>query len=358
MTFSRKYLVTLTLFVLAAAVHLYSLDSERVEKSYGSDIFPNLASFLRSGFGWAPFSIGDLLYALLVIFLLYRIIRIFRNKAKTGIRWPRIILTSVNFLLLIYLLFNLMWGLNYNRPGILSRLNITETAYSEYDLMRLNSYLVDRVNVSKREWLDVGQRYPSNSQLFKMVEEAFLKAAEKYNFLKYDHASIKPSLWSLAGNYLGFTGYYNPFTGEAQVNTTTPKFLHPYTACHEVAHQIGFAKEMEANFAGALAAMNSTEPLFRYSVYLDLFFYANRNLYLTDSAAANNFRKELIHPVKEDIDEWRLFRLKHRSFMEPVFRWAYGKFLERNQQPQGIMAYDEVTSFIIAYYKKEGILSP
>jgi hypothetical protein len=78
-------------------------------------------------------------------------------------------------------------------------------------------------------------------------------------------------LWGWLGNYVGFTGYYNPFTGEAQVNTTVPKFLQPFTASHEVAHQLGYAKEMEANFVGYLAASHSTDTLFRYSVYLDLF---------------------------------------------------------------------------------------
>ncbi len=56
------------------------------------------------------------------------------------------------------------------------------------------------------------------------------------------------------GNYLGFTGYYNPFTGEAQVNTTVPQFLLPNIALHEMGHQIGYAKEDEANFSAYLAA--------------------------------------------------------------------------------------------------------
>ena len=89
-------------------------------------------------------------------------------------------------------------------------------------------------------------------------------------------------MWGWLGNYSGFTGYYNPFTGESQVNSTVPVFTIPYTACHEVAHQLGYAKEMEANFAGYLAASTSDDNFFRYSVYLDLFRYANRNLFLLD----------------------------------------------------------------------------
>jgi hypothetical protein len=186
------------------------------------------------------------------------------------------------------------------------------------------------------------------------VEEAYGNAEKVYHFLKYSPISLKPSVWSWVGNYMGFTGYYNPFTGEAQVNTLVPKFLQPFTTCHEVAHQLGYAKEMEANFVGYLAATASKDTLLHYSVYLDLFMYSNRNLFGTDSVAANEFRKQLSPAVMNDLKEWREFYKKHKNPIEPVFRWVYGKYLERNQQPQGVLSYDEVTGFIIAYYKKYG----
>ncbi len=69
-------------------------------------------------------------------------------------------------------------------------------------------------------------------------------------------------MYSYLGNYLGFTGYYNPFTGEAQVNTTVPLFVQPFTTCHEIGHQLGYAKENEANFAGYLAAKSSPDAGF------------------------------------------------------------------------------------------------
>ena len=138
------------------------------------------------------------------------------------------------------------------------------------------------------------------------------------------------------------------------MNTTVPKFLQPYIACHEVAHQVGYAKEMEANFVGYLAAANADDTLFQYSCYLDLFMYTNRNLYLQDSNAAKLYRKDLSPAVLSDLKEWIEFNRKHRSFIEPVISWAYGKYLQSNRQPQGILSYDEVTAFLLAYYKKFG----
>ena len=163
-------------------------------------------------------------------------------------------------------------------------------------------------------------------------------------------------MWGWLGNYTGFTGYYNPFTGEAQVNTTVPKFLHPFITCHEVAHQLGYAKENEANFVGFLAASLSQDTLLLYSAYLDMFTYSNRNLFWADTASAKAYAKMLEPAVKEDIMEWRTFNATHKSFLEPAVRWGYTKYLQQNNQPEGMLSYDAVTSFLVGYYKKYGRL--
>ena len=174
--------------------------------------------------------------------------------------------------------------------------------------------------------------------------------------MRYRPVSLKPSIWGWLGNYTGFTGYYNPFSAEAQVNTTIPRFLLPFTTCHEVGHQLGYARENEANFAGYLAAVSSADTLFRYSTYLDLFLYANRNLYLLDTAAASQYRKGLSPAIMHDLELWRAFNLRHRNPFEPVVRWLYGMYLRSNQQPSGLFSYDEVTACVVAWYKKYGSL--
>jgi Protein of unknown function (DUF3810) len=103
-----------------------------------------------------------------------------------------------------------------------------------------------------------------------------------------------------------------------------------------------------------LAAGQSQDTLLLYSVYLDLFMYSNRNLFAADSVAAIKYQKQLSPDVIKDLKEWRAFNKKHRNPIEPVFRWIYGKYLEGNQQPQGVLSYDEVTGYLVAYYKKFG----
>lgn len=254
----------------------------------------------------------------------------------------------------MYIIFNLVWGINYNRKGIAWQLGLDMKKYTENDLEEINCLLVEKINLSKKKFTGYKLEYPSNKILYSMVSVAYLNVASRYPFLAYKPPSLKTSMWGWLGNYTGFTGYYNPFTGEAQLNTAVPKFLHPFIACHEVAHQLGYAKEMEANFVGYLAASASPDPGFQYSVYLDLFIYANRNLFSQDSTIAKLYSRELDTAVIADLKEWARFNKKHQNPVEPVVRWIYGKYLEGNSQPQGILSYDEVTAFIISYYKKFG----
>jgi len=353
----KKWTSLLFLVLTAIFIHLFSYNTELVEQYYSTGLFPYLSAGLKYGFGWLPFSLGDLLYWVLILVALVRMagfIKLLFTVSVTARMFKRMLFKSTVLVLLLYISFNLLWGINYNRKGIASQLGIKPGKYTAQELITVDSILLQKVNESKTALLRQGNQIKSTRAMFDQAALAYQQVAITYPFLQYRPASVKPSLWGWLGNYLGFIGYYNPFTGEAQVNSTVPHFLQPYTTCHEIAHQLGYAKENEANFTGYLAAAASTDTLFHYSVYLDLFLYAQRNLYEADSAAAKLQATKLVPAVKTDLKEWKDFNNRYRNPLEPVFKWLYGKYLQHNQQPSGILAYDEVTGFLIAYYKKFG----
>ena len=84
-----------------------------------------------------------------------------------------------------------------------------------------------------------------------------------------------------------------PTPTPSAANTTVPLFVQPFTTCHEIGHQLGYAKENEANFAGYLSAKSSQSALFRYSVYFDLYSYSRYYLYAQDSVAAKKLSNAL-----------------------------------------------------------------
>ena len=353
----RRWVWVCILMVIIILIKVFSANSHWVEMFYATKIYTAFSFFLRILFGWLPFSIGDVLYILVIVWFIWKVWRFSAKLFRRRLTKKWFVNTAYRLLIIsmmIYIIFNIFWGINYNRRHLSEQLGLHLSKKDTTDLRTIETLLLIKVNDSKRALLNQHATYPTNKELFKRAFACYEQAEKLYPFLSYKPRSVKRSMFGLFGNYFGFTGYYNPFTGEAQVNTRVPKFILPYTTSHEIAHQLGYAKEEEANFAGYLAATSSTDTLFHYSTYLDLFVYANRQLFFLDSVAAKGFATQLLPEVKADIIEWRKFLKKYRNPLEPVIRWAYGNYLRANQQPEGMTSYDEVIADLIAFYKKYG----
>ena len=337
----------------------FSFFSLQVERVYSAGIYPKISAVLRVLLGWIPFSAGDFLYAWVIVFLalqLRKIVLAIYRKQVTRTLLFHGFGRCINGLLKIYLAFNLLWGLNYDRLAIAYQLRLTEDKYTSQDLQVLADSLVQKLNKARANLRDTLVNYPANKAVYRSAVDAYAEAATRYPFLSYRYKSIKSSMYSKPGNYFGFLGYYNPFTGEAQVNVAVPAFLIPYITCHEMAHQLGYATEDEANFVGYLAAKSSPDPLFRYSVYFDLFSYANGELFLRDSVTARQNYRRLDTLVKKDYQTYRQYLKAYKNPIEPIIRLFYGQYLKANNQPKGIETYNDVVAWLLAYQKKYGDL--
>ncbi len=345
------------LLSLCIFIKIFSYFPFAIEQYYSRGIYPYISSFYRFIFGWIPFSFGDLFYFATGSYLLYLFIRIIVLACYRRLTRVKILskLKSIGFTIAaIYIYFNLSWGLNYNRPGIASQLNLTPQMHNAQDLKTITAILLQKLNDSRLKVNNDKIAFKPYPEVFGEAQQAFQAASVNLPFMNFKTASVKRSMYGRMGNYLGFLGYYNPFTGEAQLNLTMPRFLIPYVVCHEMAHQLGYASESEASFVGYLAAVNSKDILFQYSTYFDFFEYANRELYYRDSAAAKSNYKQLNSLVKNDMTEVRSYWKKSENSLEPIIKVFYDHYLKANQQVNGLKSYNEVIGWLIAYYKKYG----
>jgi hypothetical protein len=355
----KRSVTCIVLAVLALVIKIFSFFPQTIEKYYSTGIYPAISGVLRILLGWIPFSVGDILYGGVLIWLIIRITSFTRKLVGRRLKKPYLIwlaLRIVSFILGVYIVFNLFWGLNYNRRGIADQMELRIQPYTNEELTKLVQIVVDQLNQSEILAKENRPALKTKSILFRGAIQAYQNRMEEDRFMKYRHPSVKPSLFSILGNYLGFTGYYNPFSGEAQVNTTVPLFIQPFTTCHEIGHQLGYAKENEANFAGYLSAISSSNPSFRYSANFEIYVYAASELYFRDSTLIQPLREKLNPGVRQDIKVLRDFVRSYENPLEPYIRRLYGRYLKANGQPQGLRTYDEVTAWMIAYYKKKGIL--
>lgn len=343
------------LFLAAAAIRVFSSDPARVEEWYSGRFYPPLSGFMRRLTGYSPFSLGDLLYGALAMVIVWACVRFLLSVRRRGLSgfgrgalWVRLLSVAA----VVYVVFNLSWGLNYDRLGIAHQLGLAMEDADTAGIRGLAEELLEKTN----RYAGASPRIRSvpTEELMRRTVAAYRVVEGVHPFLSYHPPSVKASLFGEMGNHLGYTGYYNPFTAEAQLNDAIPPVLKPFVLCHEVAHQLGYAHESEANFVGFLAARSSDDSLFLYSAYFDMFLYANGALYASDSLQARRNLSRLDTAVRRDIAELRSFRLRYQGPLERLIDVVYDRYLRWNRQPQGRASYSQVVQWLLAYRRKNG----
>jgi hypothetical protein len=196
----------------------------------------------------------------------------------------------------------------------------------------------------------------SQEQVFEMNLKGYHLLSNQFSSFEYTNPSVKKSLISLPLSYMGFGGYLNPFTNEAQVNDKGPMYNFPTTACHEMAHQLGYASESEANFIGFLASIKNDNVYFQYSGYSYALRYCLGNWRIRDEKVFEELLKT-VHPgilknYKESEDFWQ----QYETFVEKGFQVFYDNFLKFNQQKDGLGGYSKFVDLMVNYYKDKPLL--
>lgn len=159
-------------------------------------------------------------------------------------------------------------------------------------------------------------------------------------------------------------GYYFPFSMEANYNDVMYIANVPVTICHELSHVKGFIYEDDANFIGYLACTSSDDAFFRYSGYLSVLNYLDRDLFesLGRSQEAYQAYEKYSDLVERDKvfltkEAWAAVESRAVFDTETVQRASHS-FLETNLQVNGIeegtASYGDVVEQLLIYY--DGIL--
>lgn len=325
-----------------------------VEKYYTHYFFATISNCVRAITKLFPFSLGDIFYAVVVLFILYAFFLFFKKKKeeKFIVRLKHFFLNALHKILWVFILFKLCWGLNYYRLGIAHELKMNNSEYTKEDVEELVCTLIDSVNIYRKKISVAALPQPNINYILQQSCNLYDTKKQQYSFLNYQHKKVKKSLYTSISHYVGFTGYYNPFSGEAQISTDVPMVTLPFTTCHEIAHQLGYASEEEANFVSYLVASNSKDAYFKYSAYLELYRYAAIELMMMDSKAKHGW--ELDSLVKKDLIDIRKFFQKKANKVAPVMSQMYSQYLKANKQVKGIDSYNEVVGLLVAYKKKYG----
>lgn len=346
-----KFILPFLLLLQIIALQIVSYFPEFVEQYYSNGWYVWISNFSRSTLGAIFFSVGDLFY-IVMLFLISKWFWTQRKSWKT--QWQSNGLTILSFISVLCFVFHLLWGMNYHRVPLFEKMNIKKD-YSDTDLWLFTQKLIAKTNaihhqIVKNDHLKVVLPY-TQEQVFDFNAKGYEILSKEYPFFTYQNPSVKKSLMSLPLTYMGFGGYLNPFTNEAQVNYLGPMYHFPTTTCHEMAHQLGYASESEANFIGFLAAIKNDNLYFQYSGYSQALRYCLRNWQIRDPHVLKALLKT-IHPgILANFKESETFWTSYETFIETGFKIFYDHFLKFNQQEDGLESYSKFVDLMVNYYK-------
>lgn len=324
-----------------------------IERYYSNGIYPYISSFFRIILGWIPFSFGDLLLGFGFFIFLRFLYRLIKTKFKNFV--PKIVHFLAVFSV-IYFCFYLFWGLNYYRDPLAKNLNYQQKKYTTTQLLQVTEHIVDQLNfyhlkITKNDTLKVETPY-QQKEMYTIAVSGYDNLSKDFPQLSYKFPSIKSSLMSLLQTYNGTSGYLNPLTGEAQVNDRVPKTSYPTTTCHEMAHQIGFAAENEANFVGFLAANYNNDVYFKYASYRMAFGYCISEIRKRDPEISKQLWKKVNKGIKKDFNASYEFWNAYKNPFEPLVKKGYNAYLKANKQDKGLQSYNYVVDLLISYFNK------
>lgn len=321
-----------------------------IETYYSRGLYLPISLFFRKSIGWIPFSIGDLVYLFFILLFIRFLYIMIRDKFSD----LRSYFFSIGATLsILHLLFYASWGLNYYRVPLAKKLNITSTSYTNEQLFDYSKNLISElntlhVNITKDSTQKVMVPF-SKKDVYKKAANGFENYSKQHPFFKYKGTSVKHSLLSTPLSYMGFAGYLNPFTGEAQVNSKVPTYSYAFTTCHEIAHQLGYAAENEANFIGYLASIHNEDIYFQYAGKISALRYILSEVYKRDNVFYKVLLKKINHGILKNIQESRDFWNSYENPFEPIFKKSYNTYLKANKQKQGIKSYSYMVNLLLNY---------
>ena len=356
------------LLLLTAAVNVIAWNSQAFCDWHVKHLFPlsvNLYGRLMSVF---PFSVGEGMIVLAVLF----------TAAAIVMGFMRILVRKGRVKMLISAFFRVYaWGflavfmiMTWNCFILYHASEFDETymaqkaqrTYTDRELIQVRNHIVEELNTLTEQMERDGEGFlVYQGDMKQEAVRAMQGLGEEYELLSGYYPQAKGITASdfLSQQYM--MGYYFPFSMEANYNTSMYIANVPATLCHELAHLKGFIYEDDANFIGFLACINSEDPFYRYSGYLSVLNYVEKE-YKKASGKQEFGSVSLAKSVRADdifltSEAWK--RVEENAVVETaVVKAASNQFTETtlviNGVSDGMKSYSRVVQLLLEYY--DGIL--
>jgi hypothetical protein len=258
--------------------------------------------------------------------------------------------------LAIFLLYA-MWGFNYARPPLETRLGWP--AFERGELSEVVRLAEAAVSTTNRAYLEIhGSNdsgtptpQPRLAELQPSLDRGWQRLTEHLDLqpsAARRYGRVKQPLTTLL-EHLEIFGVFVPWTAEATVARDLPAVRLANSMAHEMAHQRGVAIEAEADFLAFLACSLSGDPLARYAAAS-----ANASDLIAALPRAERRRVAglLLPGVVRDLRDLDAYGKKYESAVGEVQTRVNDRYLRANRVPGGVENYGRSVRLLITYFRE------
>lgn len=359
LTIKKKFLNVHTVIIVCAAflfvINGYLNNFQNIiEKVYSNGIYKVIVKFL----GWVssiyPYSLGELLFIILILIMIFYILSFLIKFATKG-NWKKSLLFLCTYISILYILFLFLWGFNYDRLPLQRILNLNMYVSSNEDLILLCEDLVHEAN-QLRVTMDENNKGVMTikggyESVFERAHEGYDITSERISELSGDYGNPKRIILSKQMSYTGITGIYIPYTGEANININVPDLLLPSTVMHEMAHQRGFASEDEANYISYISCLDHPDADFKYSGVILALIYTTRALESIDPDSFITVEQQFSDGLVRDLNNYNEFWEEYEGNAQKISNKVNNSYLKLNGENDGVESYGKMVDLLLAQYK-------
>jgi hypothetical protein len=341
----RKIILIIWPFILALLVFVsvrYAVHNPRfVDQYYSTGVYPFIAKLFSGLSNMIPFSLWDVFWILTVVLLVSGLLLVFFRKVRLRGYVLRILQSAA----LLYVFFYFVWGFNYFRPRIETRVSWEKQKPDEAVFRAVLDSIISHTNSSYVSISPVD--YQTIDQL---VEESYRKNSKELG-INYPNGSRRPKTMLFSSFFAksGVSGYFGPFFNEIHLNYFLLPMEYPFVLAHEKAHQFGITNEAEANLAAFVTCITSKDHRLQYSGYVNLLVY-----FLSDASQMKD-AKDYIRKINKSVILDLRFQRRHwqglrNNTLDKVQTAANNAYLKTNNIEEGVKNYNQVVALVISYY--------
>jgi hypothetical protein len=343
-------ILRLALILAASGAALVPLPASWVETLYSQRLYLSLQRALTSLSNQVSFSLFDVLLAVAGAWVAATLVRLPGRWRKEGavralgsllLRWATA--SSV-----VYLAFVVVWGLNYRRPPLASKLSFSRERVTDTAARELAARVVARANQLRAGG---GVEGPSWGAVTPLLASSFDRVQRELAPVSPAAPGFpKRTALTLWFERTGVDGMTDPFFLETLVNSSILPFERPFVTAHEWAHLAGYADESEANFVGWLVCLQGPTAA-EYSGHVALLWQVLGALSREDRATT---LKPLSPGVRADLKAIADRVAKATPVLREASWRVYDKYLKANRVEQGVRSYGAALELMLGTRFKAG----